>query len=87
MTGFAEERIAELIATLPSAPGPWVKAAIELPQVRAAIDDLVADALSDRARRKEILADMEFALRAAGVEPRPQLVGQLRARLGVAPGE
>jgi len=85
MTGFADEQIAELIALLPPAPSPWVQAAIELPQARAAIDELVARAISDQARREAILADLEVALREAGVEPRPHVVAQLRARLGTAP--
>lgn len=82
MTDFAEEQIAELIALLPPAPPAWVEAAVELPEARAAIDELVAHALSDKARRETILADLEAALREAGVEPRPRLVVQLRARLG-----
>jgi hypothetical protein len=84
MTGFAEEQVAELIALMPPAPSPWVQAAIELPQARAAIDELVARAIDDRDRRKAILADLEAALRQAGVEPRPQLVAELRARLGAS---
>jgi hypothetical protein len=84
MTGFADEQIAEFIALLPPVPSPWVQAAIELPQARAAIDELVARAISDQARRQAILADLEAALRGAGVEPRPHLVAQLRARLGAA---
>ncbi len=46
------------------------------------IDELVARALSDDARRRAILDDLDAALRAAGVKPRPQLVAHLRARLG-----
>ena len=84
MTGFADEQIAELIALLPPAPSPWVQAAIELPPARAAMDELVTRAISDQARRQAILADLEAALREAGVEPRPHLVAQLRARLGAA---
>ncbi len=84
MTGLAEEQVAELIALLPPAPMPWVRAAVELPHARAAIDELVALAIADRARREAILADLEAALREAGVQPRPQLVAQLRARLGAS---
>lgn len=82
MTDFAEERIAELIALLSPAPTAWVQAAIELPQARETIDELVTRALSDDARRRAILEDLDGALRGAGVEPRPQLVAHLRARLG-----
>lgn len=82
MTAVAEEQIAELIALLPPAPAPWVQAAIELPQARAAFEELVARAVDDQARREAILADLEAALREAGIAPRPHLVAELRVRLG-----
>jgi hypothetical protein len=78
----AEEELAELIAALPPVPSGWVQAAVELPHARAAIDQLVERALADEEGREAILADLENALRAAGVEPRPQLLDDLRARLG-----
>jgi hypothetical protein len=81
MTDLSEERLAELIALLPPAPQGWVEAAIELPRVSAAIDDLATRAMADRQTRQAILADLEEAVRAAGVEPRPKLVESLRARL------
>jgi hypothetical protein len=82
MTHLTEEELAELIATLRPAPMAWVQAAVELPQARGAIDELVAQALSDRARREAVLADLEAALKDAGIEPRPRLLADLRARLG-----
>jgi len=84
MTHLTEEELAELIAALPPAPTAWVEAAIELPRARATIDELVVQAIADRQRREAMLADLEAALRAAGVEPRPYLVEGLRARLGVS---
>ena len=81
MTDLSEERLGELIAALPPAPPGWVEAAVELPAARAAIDELVARALADEATREAILADLESALRTAGVEPRPPLLDGLRARL------
>ena len=81
MTRLHEERLGELIATLPPAPAAWVRAAVELPGARAAIDDLAARATADHAVRKAILADLEQALRGAGIEPRPPLLDDLRARL------
>jgi hypothetical protein len=84
MTHITEEGLAELIAALRPAPTAWVESAIELPLVRATIDELVARAMGDHQRRAAILADLEAALRAAGVQPRPQLVDDLRARLGAA---
>jgi len=83
MTELSEERLAELLAALPPAPAAWVQAAVELPGARAAIDELTERALTDSRARERILADLESALRAAGVQPRPQLLEALRARLSV----
>jgi hypothetical protein len=84
MMPLAEEQIAELIALLPPPPSGWVQAAIELPAARAAMDRLVEQAQADQATRQAILSDLEGALQAAGVDPRPHLVRQLQARLGSA---
>jgi hypothetical protein len=81
MPDLTEEQIADLIATLGPAPDGWVQAAVELPSARAAIDELVERALEDEAARRSILADLELALRQSGVEPRPAVVEQVRARL------
>jgi flavin-binding protein dodecin len=81
MSELSEELVAELIALLPPAPEAWEQAAIELPRAREAIDDLAVAAVADRNARVEILADLEAALRGAGVEPRPRLVETLRMRL------
>ena len=84
MTHITEEELAELIAALAPAPPAWVEAAVQLPRARATIEELVALAITDRDRREAMLSDLEAALRAAGVQPRPYLVDDLRARLGVA---
>ena len=84
MTHVTEEELAELIAALPPAPAAWIEAAVELPRARATIEKLVAVAVADRDRREAVLSDLEAALRAAGVQPRPYLVEDLRARLGVS---
>jgi hypothetical protein len=81
MTDHTEEQLAELIAALPPAPPGWVRAAIELPAARAAIDALVELAAADKAAREAMLADLESALRQAGAEPRPEVLEGLRARL------
>lgn len=83
MSELSEERLAELLAALAPAPAAWVQAAVELPRARAAIDELTERALADSRARERILADLESALRAAGVQPRPQLLETLRARLSV----
>jgi hypothetical protein len=81
MTGYDEERLAELLRALPPAPAGWVQAARELPAARAGLDALVERAEQDAAFRQELVADLEQAVRAAGVEPRPDLVDHLRRRL------
>lgn len=84
MTHITEEELAELIAALPAAPPAWVEAAVQLPRATATIEELVAEAIADQDRREAVLSDLEAALRGAGVQPRPYLVEDLRARLGVS---
>ncbi len=84
MMPLAEEQIAELIGLLPPPPAGWVDAATELPAARAAMDRLVEQAAADDAARRALLSDLEGALLAAGIDPRPPLVAQLQARLGSA---
>jgi hypothetical protein len=81
MPDFSEERLAELIELVPPAPPGWVRAAVELPRARAAMDELIVRAAADEQVRQAILADMEEAFRSAAVEPRPWLLESLRARL------
>ena len=81
MTSYDEERLAELLALLPPAPRAWVQAAQELPLARQQVDSLVARAEADAAFRAQVLADLEAALDAAGVEPRPVVIESLRRRL------
>jgi hypothetical protein len=82
MNDLTEERLSELIARLPPAPAPWVEAATTLPAARATLDDLVERAIATETVRESVLADVDAALRQAGIEPRPELVASLRARLG-----
>ena len=85
MTDYSEEMIARLLAVLPPAPEGWSQAAIELPHAHAAIEELAASAQADAAARETIVADLEKALRSAGVEPRRQLLENLRSRLDGLP--
>jgi len=62
-------------------PEGWVRAAQELPAARAALDTLVARAQADAAARGRIVADLEAALAAEGVEPTSILLAEARARL------
>jgi hypothetical protein len=81
MTGFEEERLGELLALLPPAPLGWVTAAQELPRLRAELDGLVARAEADAAFRRTLVVDLASVLRAAGIEPTPAVVEDLRRRL------
>ena len=81
MTGYDMERIAELLRLLPPPPEGWVRAAQELPQARAEIAAIVAHAEADAAFRARVVADLEAALEAEGIDPRPSVVAALRVRL------
>ena len=78
---YDEERLGRLLRMLPPAPEGWVQAAQELPTARAALDQLVARAEADAELRRRILADLEAALAAEGVEPSSALLVELRSRL------
>ena len=81
MTTYDEERLGELLRMLPPAPAGWVTAAQELPLARVQLDALVQRAEADAAFRDSVVADLELALRAVGVDPRPVVVEHLRKRL------
>jgi hypothetical protein len=81
MTGYDEQQIAALLRKLPPAPDGWVRAAQELPRARAEIAALVARAEEDAAFRARVVADLEAALEAEGIEATPSVVAALRTRL------
>ena len=81
MSGYDEERIAALLGLLPPPPAGWVRAAQELPRARAEIAALVARAEEDAAFRALVVADLEAALEAEGIEATPSVVAALRTRL------
>jgi hypothetical protein len=81
MTGYNVERTAELLRLLPPPPEGWVRAAQELPQARAEIAAIVARAEADAAFRALVVADLEAALEAEGIDPMPSVVAALRVRL------
>jgi hypothetical protein len=58
-----------------------VEAATALPRARAELDGLVARATEDAAFRASVEADLEAALREAGVDADPARLASLRARL------
>jgi hypothetical protein len=81
MSGYDHDQLAKLIGMLPPAPEAWVRAAQELPEARRGLDHLVARAEADATFRAEVLADLERALEAEGVEPQPRVVDELRRLL------
>ncbi len=81
MTTYNEEHLGELLRLLPPAPAGWVTAAQELPLARVRLDSLVERAEADAAFRASVVADLEVAIRATGVEPSPVIVEHLRKRL------
>jgi hypothetical protein len=81
MSGYDAQRLARLIGMLPPAPEGWVAAAQELPAARRGLDQLVARAEADAEFRAALLADLERALAAEGVEPEPRVVDEIRRRL------
>lgn len=81
MSAYDEQLLARLIGMLPPAPEGWVRAAQELPAARRGLDQLVARAEADAAFRASVLADLESALQAEGVEPKPRVVDEVRRLL------
>jgi len=81
MTGYDEERIGELLRLLPAPPQGWVRAAQELPQARAEVDQIVARAEQDAAFRARLVAGLEAALQAEGYEASPSVLAGVRIRL------
>ncbi|HKG43970.1 MAG TPA: hypothetical protein VKB10_06970 [Gaiellaceae bacterium] len=81
MSAYDEQRLGRLIGMLPPAPEAWVRAAQELPSARRGLDELVARAEADAAYRASVLANLETALQAEGVEPEPRVVEKVRRLL------
>jgi hypothetical protein len=59
-----------------------MRAAQELPAARRSLDDIVARAEADLEFRRALLADLETALAAEGLEPDPRVVHELEKRFG-----
>ena len=76
------EELARLIAVMRPAPGGWVEAAQELPQLHAGLDSLVTRAEQDAELRARLVTDLESALAESGIEPTPRSLAEARRRLG-----
>jgi hypothetical protein len=81
VTTYDHDRLAQLIAALPPAPGGWVAAAQELPRVRQSLDDLLARAEADAELRSRLVADLESALAESGISPTPRILEEARTRI------
>jgi hypothetical protein len=81
MSGYDIQRLAQLIGMLPPAPQGWVEAAQELPRARREVGQIVARAEADAEFRRALVADLETALKAEGVEPTRPLLVELRRHL------
>jgi hypothetical protein len=81
MSTYDEQRLSELLRALPPAPEAWVRAAQELPAARRSLDTIVERAVADAEFRQSVIADLERALQAEGIEPSPTHRALLRERL------
>ncbi len=77
---YDEEHLAELLSLLPPAPEAWVRAAQDLPRLRAQADAIVARAEADLEFRRRLVADLERALADAGYAAEPRLLDAVRER-------
>ena len=76
-----EELLGRLLRMLKPVPRGCVAAAVELPRLRAVLDQLVARAEADAVFRAELIVDLEAALAREGLEPSPRLLEELRRQL------
>jgi hypothetical protein len=81
VTTYDEQRLAGLIRLLAPAPAGWVRAAQELPVVRAGLDGIAERARADAGYRAAVVADLESALARVGIEPEARAVEALRRRI------
>jgi len=81
MSAYDIAQLSRLIGMLPPAPADWVQAAQELPRARRELDTIVERAEADQAFREGVVADLETALRAEGIEPTRPLLEELRRRV------
>jgi hypothetical protein len=80
MSASEHDDLGRLIAALPPAPEGWARAAQELPAARRGIGNIVARAEADAAYRERLVADLESALAAEGIDPTPSILDELRDR-------
>jgi hypothetical protein len=78
---YDEERLGELLSSLPPAPEAWVKAAQNLPLARKGVDEIVERAEEDEEYRRRVIEDPRAALEEADVVAHVDAIEILRRRL------
>lgn len=78
---YDEERLGELLSSLPPAPEAWVKAAQNLPVARKGVDEIVERAEEDEEYRRRVIEDPKAALEEADVVAHVEAIEILRRRL------
>jgi hypothetical protein len=81
VTAYDEERLGDLLSSLPPAPEAWVKAAKEASLARRRLDEIVDRAKTDENYRRRVVADPERALEEADVVAHAENVEIIRKRL------
>jgi hypothetical protein len=78
---YDEERLGELLSSLPPAPEAWVKAAQNLPIARKSVDEIIERAEEDEEYRRRVIEDPKAALEEAEVVAHVDAIEILRRRL------
>jgi hypothetical protein len=78
---YDEERLGELLSSLPPAPEAWVKAAQNLPLARKGVDEILERAEEDEEYRRRVIEDPKAALEEADVVAHMDAIEILRRRL------
>jgi hypothetical protein len=78
---YDEERLGELLSSLPPAPEAWVKAAQNLPLARKGVDEILERAEEDEEYRRRVVEDPKAALEEADVVAHMDAIEILRRRL------
>jgi hypothetical protein len=78
---YDEERLGELLSSLPPAPEAWVEAAQNLPIARKSVDEIIERAEEDEEYRRRVIEDPKAALEEAEVVAHVDAIEILRRRL------
>ena len=81
MTRYDEERLGELLSSLPPAPEGWLRAAKDLPLFRRGLGEILERAAADDEYRRRVVADPRAALEEADVVAHAEDIEILRRRL------